>query len=44
MLGDVLKTTFGKQIRLEDMVDPEQLQYFSALGTNAKVVIMPQLS
>ena len=44
MLGGALKTTFGKQCKLEDLVEPESLEYYSAIGTNAKVVVLPQLS
>lgn len=45
MLGanGALKTTFGKQCGLEDLVEPESLEYYSKIGTNAKVVVLPQL-
>ena len=43
LLGSTLRTNFGKECRLEDLVEAESLQYYSAIGTNAKVVVLPQL-
>ena len=43
LLGSTLRTTFGKECRLEDLVDPDNLEYYSAIGTNSKVVVLPQL-
>jgi NADPH:quinone reductase-like Zn-dependent oxidoreductase len=43
LLGGVLRTSFGRECRLEDLVEAESLAYYSALGTNAKVVVRPQL-
>ena len=43
LLASTLHTNFGKQCMLEDLVDPDSLRYYSAIGTNAKVVVLPQL-
>merc|ERR1711879_465887 len=36
MLGDVLATTFGRTCNLEDLMEPDALEYYTKLSTNSK--------